>query len=310
MCSLLLLAAPAFAQTPGQKIDAFRQKVMEERKKLGLDKKGERFGTPEVTFSGAAAGGGVNAVLCPGNTLVVKLKGIPPKSLVLPSTDEVEVQKESWAGTEWTGTLAAKKTPAPRTFSLLAVLGTTGQQVTNSAYLIGCKYTLVFEVDGATMTVKADLRALEQEVSGEWKKGGKVLGSRKYTLRVRNTGLDLDAVPDMADQMKVANAMTGLMDSPEWKALDKRQEATMQKMNTCMAQGMPKMQECMKPIEVEMKKLGDDRAALQKKAEAGGSAAFGCMDLEANLEQESHASQCSGKPGAERVPMKWSWTSP
>jgi hypothetical protein len=299
---------PALAQTPGQKLDTFRQKVMEERKKLGLDKKGERFGTPEVTFSGAAAGGGVNAVLCPGSTLVVKLKGIPPKSLVLPNAEDVELQKESWSGSEWTGTLAAKKASAPHSFSLMTVFATTGQQVTSSAYLVGCKYTLVFEVDGAVMTVKADLKALEQEVSGEWKKGGKVLGTRKYTLRVRETGLVLEGVREMADQMKVAEAMTGLMDSPEWKALDKRQEAAIAKMQACMSQGASQMQACMKPVEAEMKKLGDERQALQKKAEAGGSANFGCLSMEANLDRDSHASECSGRPSAERLPLKWSWT--
>ena len=255
-CVLALVSAVSFAQSAGPKLDAFRDKVLAERKKLGLDKKNEKFPTPEVKFLGTVQSEGVNAVVCPGASMVVNLDGIPPKSLVLSRSDDVEVSKESWAGPKWTGTLTAKKTAGPHSFVLDTTFAGTGQQANAYGFLIGCPFTLTFTIEGATLVVKGDLRALRQDAMGEWKKGGKVLGTRNYTLTIGEQSVDVSAVSEQADQDRLVKAMTGLMDSPKMKAIDVRFQAAMKKIEACTRLAPEKMMACMTPVQAENEKIG------------------------------------------------------
>ena len=118
---LSVLSSTALAQGWHQRADDHRAKLAAERKQLGLDKKGQAFPTPEVKFIGATAGDGVLGVLCPGDKLKVTLDGVPPKSLVTATIDDVTVKEEAWAGARWSGVLTAKAGAAPRLFSLVAV---------------------------------------------------------------------------------------------------------------------------------------------------------------------------------------------
>ena len=309
-CLLLLVSAVSFAQSSGPKLEAFREKVLAERKKLGLDKKEQKFPTPEVKFVGAALGEGVNAVVCPGESVVVNLDGIPPKSLVLSRSDAVEVSKESWAGNKWTGTLTAKKTAPPQSFVLDTTFAGTGQQSSAWGFIIGCRFTLTFTVDGATMVARGDLRSLRQDVMGEWKKGGKVLGTRKYTLTIGEQSVDVSAVPEMADQERLMTAMQAVMTSPKMKAIDVRFAAAMKKIEACTKLGPEKMMACMTPVQAENEKIGAERNALMAEAEVAAAPLFGCMSLNGALSGESEASNCTGHRNGDRLPMKWSWTSP
>ena len=309
-CLLLLLSAVCLAQSSGPKLDAFREKVLAERKKLGLDKKNEKFPTPEVKFVGAALSEGVNTVVCPGQSVVVNLDGIPAKSLVLSRSDDIEVSRESWAGTKWTGTLTAKKTAGPHSFELDTTFAGTGQQANAYGFVIGCHFTLTFTVDGATMVTQGDLRSLRQEVSGEWKKGGKVLGTRKYTLTIGEQSVDVSAVPEMADQERMMAAMQGVMDSPKMKAIDVRFQAAMKKLEACSKLAPEKMMACMTPVQAENEKIGAERNALMAEAEVAASPPFGCMSLNGSFTGDSEGSNCAGHRTGDRLPMKWSWTSP
>lgn len=308
--TLLLVASSSLAQSSGKKLEAFREKVLAERKKLGLDKKDQKFPTPEVKFVGTAPGEGVNAVVCPGQSVVVNVDGIPPKSLVLSRSDAIEVSKESWAGTRWTGTLTAKKTAAPHTFTLDCTFAGTGQQTSVFGFMVGCPFTLTFVVDGATMVARGDLRSLRQEVTGEWKKGGKGLGQRKYTLTVGEQSVDVSALPEMADQERMMKALQTAMSSPKMKAVDVRFEAAMKKIEACTRLAPEKMMACMTPVQAENEKIGAERNALLAEAEVASAPLFGCMSLNGALAGESEGSNCSGHRNGDRLPMKWSWTSP
>jgi hypothetical protein len=309
-CVLALVSAVSFAQSAGPKLDAFRDKVLAERKKLGLDKKNEKFPTPEVKFLGTAVSEGVNMVVCPGASIVVNLEGIPAKSLVLSRSDDVEVSKESWAGTKWTGTLTAKKTAGPHSFVLDTTFAGTGQQANAYGFLIGCPFTLTFTVDGATMVAKGDLRSLRQEVTGEWKKGGKVLGTRNYTLTIGEQSVDVSAMPEMADQERLMKAMQGMMESPKMKAIDVRFQAAMKKIEACTKLAPEKMMACMTPVQAENEKIGAERNALMAEAEIAGAPLFGCMSLNGSFTGDSEGSNCAGHRNGDRLPMKWSWTAP
>lgn len=304
-----LAASTTFAQSADQKLNAFAEQVRAERKKLGLDKKGERFPTPEVKFQGATGSDGAG-VVCPEGGLVVNLQGVPPKSLVLPRTDDLQVSQERWTGTTWTGTLTARKGAPPQAFALDVVLGTTGQHITAARFLLGCRYTLTFEVEGTTLTVKADARELNQQVKGEWKKGTKVLGQRPFTLSIHERNLALRAELEEADQLRMVKAMETMMSSPRMKALDTRMNALMKKMEACTKLAPEKMGVCIEATQGENEKIAAERNVLQAEADKAAAPLVGCTTLEATLDGKGEATGCAGSRSEERLPMKWSWTSP
>ena len=308
--ALVLASSVALAQSSDKKLNEFANQVRAERKRLGLDKKNERFPTPEVKFAGTAAGDGLSGVVCPDQGLVVNLDGVPNKSLVLPRSDDLQVSKESWSGTRWTGTLTPRKGAAPQAFALDVVFATTGQQTSAGRFLLGCSYTLVFHVEDATFTTKVNLRASRQDVTGEWKKAGKAMGQRTYQLTVRERSLDLQAAPEAADQERLMKAMESMLSSPKMKALDARLTAVSKKMEACGKVAPEKMGACFAPHQVEMEKISAERAVLQAEADKASAPAVGCQQLDATIDGKGEATGCAGHGLQDRVPLTWSWTSP
>jgi hypothetical protein len=304
-----LVALSASAQEWQKRTDAFRQKLDAERKKLGLDKKPQNFPTPEVKFVGKAAEDGVLAVVCPGESLVVTLDGVPPKSLVTANVDEVEISKETWAGNKWTGTLTAKKAAPPRIFSLIAVYSTSGQETWSSSYLLGCKRTLTFTVDDMTMTMTVDLRGLTQHLTGEWKKGGKSIGKREYDLNLSDGGFRLSSQPDQADMERLQKAMTASMTSPKSLEVNKRFEAAMKKMEGCAKLAPAAMTPCLQGVQPELDKISADREVINGELERASAPLFGCNQLDVVIAnpKDSDAEGCAGHKNQERVPLTATW---
>lgn len=311
LCSLaVLLSTASLAQSLDEKLEAHRKKVADERHRLGLDKNDKAFGTPEVSFVGAAVGDGVKAVLCPGEAKAVTLKGAVPRSLVLPTSDDVSVTKEAFAGKGWTGTLLAKKGAAPRLFGLRGVLGSTAQGFEEGSFLVGCKQTLTFEVEGATMVLAVDLRQRSQTVKGEWKKGGEVVSARRYELSVDEGGVWLRSKPTPEEQQAQLVALQQVLESPKQAGLMKKQEALQRRMGECSK--LPagaQLVACFKPLEVESRKLGEEGVAIQAEAEKAGSPAAGCLTLHALVAQDSVGTECSGHRLQEEVRFTWKWSS-
>lgn len=305
----LLVASTAFAQSADEKLNAFAEQVRAERKRLGLDKKNQRFPTPEVKFVGAAAGDGVTGVVCPEQSLVVSLDGVPPKSLVLARSDDLQVSNESWAGNRWTGTLTARKGAAPQAFSLDMVLATSGKQLSTGRFVLGCAHSLTFQVDGATMTAKVELKELQQQVQGTWKTGAKTLGQRTYQLSVRERGIALEGIPDEADQQRMAQSMEAMMSSKEMRAIEARHTAVMNNIEACTKLA-EKSGPCAAPFAAQNEKISAERAALQLQAQKASAPPYGCMRLEATIDGKGEAQTCSGHASQDRVPLTWSWTSP
>ncbi len=302
-----LASLSAAAQGWEKRATEYRQKLDAERKKLGLDKKGQTFPTPEVKFVGTAAGDGLLGVLCPGEALVVTLDGVPPKSLVTANRDDVELSKETWAGNKWTGTLTAKKGAAPGAFSLVAVYATSGREAWSSSYLLGCKRTLTVVVDDMTLTLPLDLRGLRQRATGEWKKAGKVTGSRTYDVGVSEGALRLTAEQTDADMQRLSQAMTTAMQSPKAQALDKRFEAAMKKLDAC-SKTPATMGPCMEKVQPEIQQITTEREAINADLERASAPPFGCNTLDVSrLDDESDAEGCAGHRNPERVKLKATW---
>lgn len=304
-----LVAVTASAQEWQKRTDAFRTKLSAERKKLGLDKKAQTFPTPEVKFVGTAGQDGVLAVLCPTEPLVVTLDGVPPKSLVTANIDEVEITKETWSGNKWTGTLTAKKAAPPRIFSLIAVYATSGQEAWSSSYVLGCKRTLTFTVEDMTMTVSADLRALRQSVTGEWKKAGKPQGTRTYELSLSDGGFRLSATPTDADMQRMSKVMSESMNSPKALDLNKRFEAAMKKLEPCSKLAPAAMGPCINAAQPEIQKITAERETLNAELSRATSPLFGCMQLDVVVAtpKDSDAESCAGHGNQERVPLTATW---
>lgn len=300
-----VVASTSFAQGWQQRADEHRAQLAAERKKLGLDKKGQTFPTPEVRFVGAAASDEVLGVVCPGGKLEVTLDGVPPKSLVTANTDAVEVKDGRWAGSKWTGTLTGKAGTPPQLFSLVAVVAPSGREAWSSSYLLGCKRTVTITVDDATLTLALDLRAQRQTASGEWKKGGKPLGRREHEVQVREGAVSLHAIPDEAEMVRTQTAMAAALESPKAKALDARFTATMKKLDAC-GKNQATMVACMQGLQPELDALTKEREALNREAERAMAPPFGCLELDLDA-TSPEASGCAGHGRQERVPAKVSW---
>ena len=122
------------------------------------------------------------------------------------------------------------------------------------------------------------------------------------------TGIDVTELRDGG--LRLVQAMTGLMDSPKMKAIDVRFQAAMKKLEACAKLAPEKMMACMTPVQAENEKIGAERTALMAEAEIAGSPQFGCMTLTGSFSGDSEGSNCSGHRNGDRLPMKWSWTSP
>ena len=319
---LVVLAAPAVGGDWQKRQSEFYAKASAERKQLGLDSSTVRakYPTPEVTFSvtgsGAGAAGARCVQLCPGKTGKLELKGkLPQGSLVLVQSNDVEVVEEKQTASGWEAMVKAKPDAPPELLHVSAIAAVSGIQVGVLGLEIGCEHTFTFEVAGDTMAMKVTFPCGKEETTatGEWRRGGKVLGS--YTDQVRRSEHSLSltrrASPD--ESMAQSQGMMNAMQSKEWKDLDSRFNVVMAKMNGCTKGPQPQMAGCMNALQPEINSINTQRQAMLTENEKKSSLAFGCaqLDVQANAGVlKGQASQCSGHASNDRLPVTGKYTSP
>jgi hypothetical protein len=318
---LLVLAAPAVGGDWQKRQKEFYEKQSAERKQLGLDAKTLRskYGTPEVTFSGAGSGaaGSQCLQLCPGKTGKFVLKGkLPPGSLVVVRSNDVEVLEEQETSTGWEATVKAKTDAPPQLLPIAAISAVSTIETSVPGLEIGCEHTYTFEVQGGeTMVIKVKFPCGKQETTaeGEWSRAGKKLGS--YTYQVSRSGRELilsRQVP-AEETMAEGQGMMDLMQSKEWQALDARFNAQMAKIQACSKGPQAQMASCMNALQPEIDKINKERQALMEANQEKGGLKFGCgaLDVEANAGTlKGTASQCAGHKKEDRVPVTGKYTSP
>jgi len=319
---LLVLAAPAVGGDWQKRQSDFYAKTSAERKQLGLDSNAvrARYPTPEVLFSGTGSEGGAAGAgcvaLCPGKTGKFALKGkLPQGSLVLVQSNDVEVVEEKQTASGWEATIKAKPDAPPEMLTVGAIAAVSGIQVTVPGLEIGCEHTFTFEVAGDTMVMKVKFPCGKHETtaSGEWRRGGRVLGTYTYQVRRGEHSLSLSRRASQAEATAQTQGMMDVMQSKQWKDLDARFNAVMAKMNACTKGPQSQMSSCMQALQPEIDSINKSRQALLQENEKKGSLAFGCgaLEVQASAGQlKGTASECSGHPRDERVPVTGHYTSP
>ena len=319
---LLVLAAPATGGDWQKRQSEFYAKQSAERKQLGLDAKAikAKYPTPEVTFSGVGSGAGASAqcvALCPGKTGKFVLKGkLPQGSLVVVQSNDVEVVDEQQTATGWEATVKAKPDAPPELLNVAAISAVSAIQVRIPGLEIGCEYTFTFEVAGGdTMVMKVTFPCGKQETtaSGEWRRGGKVLGTYTYQVRRGEHSLSLNRQTPPEESMAQSQGTMAVMQSKEWKALDTRFNAVMAKMNGCTKGPQAQMASCMNALQPEIQSINKERQAMLDANEQKHSLAFGCGELDVRPSAgtlKGTANQCSGHKKEERVPVTGKYTSP
>lgn len=311
-------ALPALADGWSKKADEFRERAFAERKKLGLDRDAKalaaKYPTPEVTFGEGGAKAAV--VLCPGGEAKsVTVSGkLQPGSLVGIRSDDVEIVKEAMTPKGWQASVRAKKDAIPGGVGIdvLAPVS-TAMGGTNGLY-IGCDHTWLFEVAGDTLVVKTHFeRDTEVKTSGEWKRGGKTLGTVQLRVSVGTRTLSLYADQSPEEGMKQVEALQEMMQSPEMKSIDARNQAAMKKLEACGKLPPEKMAPCFAAPQKEMEQLAKERDALMAKAEVKAGPAFGCRRLDVDAKGgklEGEAQGCAGKRSQDRLPVTGRYTAP
>lgn len=312
----LLVAVPALASEWEQRLDAFSTKTLAERKKLGLDRlppeqARQRFPTPEVHFEGPPATEGGVIVICPGEAKPLALAGtLPVGAFVTPTTDDVQVSKEKGTAGHWSGLLTAKKASAPHTFSVRAAIPLSSQTTDAWGLVIGCRFTLVLTVEDSTLTIKADIKGQTQPVTGEWKKGGKPLGTKSYELALEGTGFNLQVQLTDEEVQRRTDIFIEGMKSPKAVALTERSQKILEKMGQCSSLPSDKMAACYAGPQAEMEKLSKDQEALNAAFDVESSPRFGCDQLRVDTTGENTAKECAGRRKEDQLPLKATWTSP
>ena len=320
---LLVLAAPASGGDWQKRQSEYYAKQSAERKQLGLDSNAvkAKYPTPEVTFSASGSGGGAAGSqcvqLCPGKTGKFALKGkLPQGSLVLVQSNDVEVVEEQQTATGWEATVKAKPDAPPERLRVSAISAVSGIQVQVPGLEIGCEHTFTFELaggDSMVMKVTFPCGRDETTATGEWSRGGKVLGKYVYQVRRGEHSLSLNRQVPPEEAQAQGQGMMAVIQSKEWKALDARFNTQMAKVTACTKGPQAQMGPCMNALQPENDKISKERQALMDAAEQKGSLAFGCgtLDAQANAGTlKGNASQCAGHKKEERVPLTGRYTSP
>jgi hypothetical protein len=320
---LLVLVAPAVGGDWQKRQKDFYAKQSAERKQLGLDAKTLRskYGTPEVTFSGVGSGAGATGTqclqLCPGQTGKFVLKGkLPPGSLVVVRSDDVEVLEEQQTSAGWEATVKAKRDAPPELLSIAAISAVSMIEVSVPGLEIGCEHTYTFEVAGGetmVMKVKFPCGKRETTAEGEWSRAGKRLGSYTYQVSRNEHYLNLSRQVPQEETMAEGQGMMDLMQSKAWQALDARFNAQMAKVQACTKGPQGQMASCMNALQPEIDKINSERQALMDANQAKNSLKFGCgaLAVEANAGTlKGTATQCAGHKKEEQVSVTGKYTSP
>jgi hypothetical protein len=179
---------------------------------------------------------------------------------------------------------------------------------------IGCEHTWTLEVGGDTLVVKTRFQREEEvQAPGEWKRGGKLLGTVQYRVSPRTGSLRLDQVQTQDDATAATKAMQELMRSPEMKAINARRQATLKKLNGCNELPAAQKPACLSESQNELDQLQKERDALRAKAEMKMGPAVGCVRLDVSAKDgtlSGEAEGCSGRRADERLPVTGRYTAP
>lgn len=315
---VLSFALPAVAAGWDEKVIAFRKRALAERKKLGLDRDEKalaaKYPTPEVTFG--EGGADARVVLCPGGepksvTVSGKLQA---GSLVVIRSDDVEILREQMTPNGWQATVRARKEALPGSVGIDVIAPVSAAMSRTNGLFIGCDHTWTFEVAGDTLVVKTHFeRDSEVKASGEWKRGGKPLGTVPLRVSIGANTLVLEQEQSEEDVQKQLEALDAVLKSPEMKSIDTRSEAAMKKMEACSKLPPDKMAPCFAAPRKELEELAKERDALLAKAEMKSGPAFGCRRLDVVAKGgklEGEAQGCAGKRRQERLPVTGRYTAP
>lgn len=315
----LTCASSAAAQAWNKKLNDFRTAAYAERKKLGLDRDAKalfaKYPTPEVTFSVVGTGSAGAGVLCPGETLTLKVDGaLQPGTLVVVQSDDVEVVKESFTPKGWEATVRASKTATPATVDVQLVAPVSLAVKSVQALVLGCEHTWTVEANGDTLVLKTKF-AKDSYVTatGEWRRGGKALGPATYRVTSATGSLSLYQEQSAADQQTQMKVFQQMMTSPEMKAVEARTQAASKKLDACGKLPPEKMGPCFAGPQKELEAVNKDREALMAKAELAAAPAHGCRQLNLVLKGGAitgDAEACAGKRPQERVTVSGRYTAP
>lgn len=299
-----------------KKLSDFRSQASAQRQKLGL-KNDAKAPTPELDFvtePSAATNGMV--VLCPGQKVDVKLKtNLPAGSLFVANTDDVTIGNEKLADGVWSATLNAKPVAFPRPFDIIGVHATSGRDASLGRFLLGCKHTLVADVEDTRLTMKLDFSTGKTTIQapGEWSKAGKALGPATYSVSLDSGGLRLERIGTMEEQEAQLKVATKNLESPERKALMARLDKATKKLDPCGKLPPAKMGPCFAAVQPEMDAINAEMTKLNDAADVAGAPKFGCNTLSLEFTAtalEGDAHRCPAKKSNERVPVKGSITAP
>lgn len=251
-------------------------KAEAERKKAGLDdpkKLYAQYPTPEVSFAGEPKR------LCAGKSATVKLTGkFVPGSSFLATNDGVQVAKEKLTPTSWEAELKVAPGAMPGSVSVEVFTPVSAASRSERVLTIGCTYQWHLELqDGEALDLTTDFSSADHGGDGTWTKGGKSLGTARFTIEGSDEDFNLTRQASQQEFQNAASNMTKLYESPDFKALQARQQKAAEALGACKD---PKaMAACMKAPGEELRKVGEEQQALTKKFMSAGKPTFGCNQI-------------------------------
>jgi hypothetical protein len=143
---------------------------------------------------------------------------------------------------------------------------------------LGCKYQWHLELsDGQTLDLTTDFSAQDRGGDATVAKGGKTLGTLRYSIQGSREDFNFTRQASQQEFQAAAAGMTALYSSPEFQALQARQQKAADTLGACKD---PKtMAACMKGPAEEMRKIGEEQQAMTKKFMSAGKPSYGCQQL-------------------------------
>lgn len=305
--TLCLLAAASWVRAAGAgyqaRLEALRKQAWDERKKQGLpdDKLFAKYPTPVVQF-GRAAG------VCPGAKTHLTLKGtFPPDTAFVLRSENVTVTNERLTPTQWDADVAARAGVTPEQVELEIVTPVSNATVSAPLLTIGCTHAWLLALStgerlAVTTTWPTDGSAAT--ATGDWSKGGKQEGLSQERVSGAGDAFDFERIVSPDDAMAQMNGLQKVMDSPEMKALDKRQGEAGKKMQACGKLPQKQQQACFTTAGNELQALVAQQQAMLKKAQAAGAPRFGCDTIRVRVRGgalEGTAEKCGAGEGRPTV---------
>lgn len=313
---LMLLGTLSKADEPAWKkrLDAAEQKAALERKRLGLDERAlyGRYPTPEIQFGEGGEHAQVVS-LCPGQSAVVKLAGkLVPGSTVIVESDDVEVTKERLTASGWEATLKARPGAGPQTLSAVVASPVTFASRAETIARIACRYRWQLKIDGGDALTVVTSRDDSGPLQATWKRGAAPPVAVPVTARLEGNHLTVQRVASQEEIQEAVGSMQKMMESPELKSLQERQQKAIAGIEGCMAKADVARQKCMEGISAAIAKLQQEQEALMAKNAPKGPP-IGCDEVTVLAEPggsvSGSATQCSEHAREQRLDVSGSYAA-